>query len=171
MNRLAPTEHASANHTVSIDPLIKQAHKVCERHGVKLTLLRRQVLSIIWSSEKPIGAYAIMSQLEVVSDREHVAPPTVYRTLEFLQKFGLVHRIHSLNAFIGRSNPSSDHCDTLFVCAQCGVSHEVSNNVIQQSINLRANEMKFEVQQQALEILGRCQQCRQAEKDDHVARA
>ena len=59
-----------------------QVESACARQGLQLTALRRQVLNILAGSAAPLGAYAIIDQL---SRREGkpVAPPTVYRTLDF----------------------------------------------------------------------------------------
>ena len=76
----------------------ERVEQACLRDGVQLTPLRRRVLDIFSGSVAPLGAYAILEEL---SRREgkHVAPPTVYRTLDFLLERGFVHKIESLNAY------------------------------------------------------------------------
>jgi Fur family zinc uptake transcriptional regulator len=131
----------------------------CDQNGLRLTTLREQILHIIWQSQSPIGAYNIMHQLAEISYRDQVAPPTVYRGLDFLLKHRLIHRVHSLNAFIGRRNPSAPSYEALLICSDCGFAQEVPNQSIQQAINLSANEHRFCVEQQVLEIIGRCDSC------------
>lgn len=149
------------DHAACINQAIKFAEDFCEKKQLRLTKLRKHVLSLVWQTHKPIGAYAIMDMLEATSTREQVAPPTVYRALDFLVEHGLVHKVHSLNAFIGCSNPQRSQCDALFICTECGYTEEVPNNTIQQAINLSANKQKFSVEEQVLEITGRCISCKQ----------
>lgn len=149
------------DHQQCIDQALKRAKQVCEQNGVRLTELREQILRLIWQSHKPLGAYLLMNLLEEHSDRERVAPPTVYRTLDFLIDQGLIHKVHSLNAYVGCSSPNRQRCNALFICSDCGVTEEVPNNSIQQAINLSASQHKFTVENQMLEIMGKCQPCRQ----------
>lgn len=141
---------------------MQQAESVCSGRGARLTKLRRQVLELIWQSHTPLGAYALMDMLEQSSDRKRVAPPTVYRALDFLLDHGLIHKVHSLNAFLGCSHPKREHKDALFICLSCGFTEEVQSKPIQQAINLSASQNRFTVKQQVLEICGLCSHCRGA---------
>ncbi len=148
------------DHSVCIASALKQARSVCEKEGVRLTSLRKQILELIWQSHKPLGAYTLMEMLEKTSGRKRVAPPTVYRTLDFLMEQGLIHKVHSLNAFIGCATPAQKHNDALFICGDCGHTEEVRSGTIQQAINLSASQQKFTVREQILEVVGRCAECR-----------
>ena len=70
----------------------REVAAACGRLGLTMTPLRQTVLSIVSESPAPLGAYAI---LEALSRREgkSIAPPTVYRTLEFFLEHGFLHRI------------------------------------------------------------------------------
>lgn len=150
----------SHDHTACIKSALHNADLVCRRAGARLTPLRRQVLELVWQSHKPLGAYALMEMLQANSDRKRVAPPTVYRALDFLIEQRLIHKVHSLNAYLGCSNPRSNHSDALFICTQCGFTEEVPSHSIQQAINLSASQQRFTVQQKVLEIVGICGECR-----------
>ena len=146
-----------------IENALARAEELCRDRNLRLTELRRQVFVLIWQTRKPIGAYALMEQLQANSDREQVAPPTIYRAIDFLIQHGLVHKIHSLNAHYGCPNPLREHHDALFICSICGHTVEVPNNSIQHAIKLSANQHEFQVEQQMLEISGRCHNCIQPE--------
>jgi Fur family zinc uptake transcriptional regulator len=79
---------------------------LCAQKGLRLTALRRRVLELVWQSHKPLGAYDILAVLSE-QDGRRAAPPTVYRALDFLLENGLVHRISSLNAFVGCDAPGT----------------------------------------------------------------
>lgn len=151
--------HNEHNHQLCIESALKQAEERCLRENVRLTELRKQVLLLIWQTHKPIGAYALMEELEKHSDRSRVAPPTVYRAIDFLIEHGLIHKVHSLNAYFGCPNPLKKHYDALFICSTCKHTEEVPNNSIQQAINLSANKQRFQVERQMLEISGQCRSC------------
>ncbi len=148
------------SNALSVDSAIERARALCKKRGARLTRLREKVLLLIWQCDKPLGAYALMDLLAENSDREKVAPPTVYRALDFLMEEGLGHKVHSLNAYLRCTNPPNNHRDTLFICKHCGIAEEIPNNSIQQAINLSASQHRFTVEQQMLEIVGRCQLCK-----------
>ncbi|WP_188152103.1 Fur family transcriptional regulator [Teredinibacter waterburyi] len=156
---------ASAHdHTACIERALKEADLLCANADVRLTELRRKVLELIWQSHAPLGAYRLMEMLEQASDRKRVAPPTVYRALDFLIEQKLIHKVHSLNAFIGCTRPRQPHGDALFICRECGFTEEVASKPIQQAINLSASQQRFEVEDQFMEIIGRCAACRAKQK-------
>src|SRR3954453_3718975 len=101
--RTAPFQPKDHDHADCVAAALGAAERLCARRGARLTELRRRVLELIWRSHEPIGAYALLDRLG--RERGRVAPPTVYRALEFLIAHGLVHRIASLNAFIGCVHP------------------------------------------------------------------
>src|SRR5215472_6997382 len=103
-----------------------QVESACRKQGVQLTPLRRRVLDILSAGGAPLGAYAI---LEEMSRREgkRVAPPTVYRTLDFFLEHGFVHKIESLNAFAPCEHLEHAHHGTLLICEACGRSEEVED--------------------------------------------
>jgi Fe2+ or Zn2+ uptake regulation protein len=45
-----------------------------------------------------------------------IAPPTVFRTLKLLLEQGLVHRLSSLNAFVGCSRPRHAGSGQFLIC-------------------------------------------------------
>ena len=91
--------------------------------GVRFTPLRRRVLELVWSSHKPVGAYALLDQLR--NEDLGSAPPTVYRALDFLIENGLIHRIERMNAFVGCSHPGEAHRGFFLICGDCGNAEEL----------------------------------------------
>ena len=96
------------DHSHCVTHALGEAESLCTKSGVRLTDLRRRVLELVWQSHKPLGAYDILAVLSE-QDGRRAAPPTVYRALDFLLENGLVHRIASLNAFIGCNHPGHAH--------------------------------------------------------------
>ncbi len=98
------------NHQRCVNAALTQARERCTRSRARLTPIREAVLTLIWDSHKPMGAYQIVEQLPPLLDK-NVQAPSVYRAIDFLLELGLIHRITSLNAFIGCPFPGSEHSD------------------------------------------------------------
>lgn len=151
------------DHQLCIDHALSQAEKLCKERGVRLTSLRLRVLSLIWQSHKPLGAYDILNIL-TVEDGHNAAPPTVYRALDFLLENHLIHRLASRNSFVGCSHPTQEHEGYFFICSQCNNVLELEQTSINQAIEKAANEAKFMVATQTVEVLGVCHSCRGSEQ-------
>lgn len=158
-NVLNPFKQQRHNHDRCIKSAIKNAEDACHSAGLRLTKIRRQVLELIWKSHAPIKAYEILEHLH--QDNPRAAPPTVYRALEFLSEAGLVHRIESLNAFIGCGDPSSHpHIGQFLICQDCGAVAEINEPNITRALTREANHLGFATDEQIVEIKGLCPQCK-----------
>ena len=147
------------DHQQCVDHALSAAEQVCEREGVRFTALRRRVLELVWQSHKPLGAYDILETLSR-DDGRRAAPPTVYRALDFLLDNGLIHRIASLNAFIGCTSPEHSHQGQFLICRECRVTVELDQSAIHQAIEQSAQTEDFAVEAETVEVLGLCRQCR-----------
>jgi Fur family zinc uptake transcriptional regulator len=139
--------------TQALDKAIQQ----CQKKGLKLTKLRQQVLEIIWSSHEPIGAYEVLQALQ--KEGHKPAPPTAYRALDFLVTAHLIHRIESLNAYIGCPSPNDNHQCQFYICQDCGHIAEVDNPDVASAIVDGANALGFKSQQPVIEVHGICKDC------------
>ena len=152
------------NHRACMREALAAAEALCVERGLRLTPLRRRVLELVWQSHKPQGAYDLLEKLDSAEGPGAKAPPTIYRTLEWLQEQGFVHRIESLNAFIGCPAPDpasgEGHSSQFFICADCGVAAEVHDNGVASAIAEQARRLGFAVEGQTVEIRGRCPGCR-----------
>jgi Fur family zinc uptake transcriptional regulator len=72
---------------------------------VDLTKNQSLVMGALTNSDGPLSAYTILDQLR---DHGFRAPLQVYRALDKLVEFGLVHRLESLNAFVACRHPGCD---------------------------------------------------------------
>jgi Fur family transcriptional regulator, zinc uptake regulator len=135
-----------------------QVESACARQGVQLTPLRRRVVDVLRDSAAPLGAYAIMEEL---SRREgkRVAPPTVYRTLDFLLEHGFVHKIESLNAYAPCEHLGHAHHGMLMICEACGRSEEVDDDDVMRAIAATAASAEFTLRRVMVEAQGLCGRC------------
>ncbi|WP_114395081.1 Fur family transcriptional regulator [Oleisolibacter albus] len=150
----APHGH---DHHSCVATALSRARQICAARDVRLTPQRERVLELVWSSHRPRGAYDILEDLS--QDGRRVAPLTVYRALDFLLEQGLVHRIESLNAFVGCADPGHAHAGQFLVCERCGEATELSAPEVSQAIATVAARSGFAVSRQTVEVAGLCPAC------------
>ena len=90
------------------------------------------------------------------------APPTVYRALDFLIEADLVHRLDSLNAFVGCPDPSNPHTGQFLICRSCRSVTELDDAEISRLVDSKAADLGFTAIHQTFEIQGLCRTCREA---------
>lgn len=146
------------DHLRCINAAISRAKELCQQNSVRLTPIRESVLRILWQQHRPLGAYQIQDQLSRIAEKP-VAPPTVYRAIEFLLEQGLIHRISSLNAYIGCPFTGSNHSNLFMICNNCGNTAEVAQNNINSLLQDTSKRVGFTLQSQSLELFGLCPQC------------
>ena len=159
------TAYQAHNHKNCIDQALDQATTICQNNGQRLTDLRKSVLKLVWSSHKPVGAYDILAMLSKGQDRP-AAPPTVYRALDFLLEQRLIHRIATLNAYIGCDSPESPHDGTFLICEQCKTTRELGSQEHATLLRHQANATGFKASQTLVEISGLCPACQQGNVDE-----
>jgi Fur family zinc uptake transcriptional regulator len=154
---IAPFQSHGHDHGQCVVEAIAAAESRCEKDGSSFTPLRRKVLELVWSSHGPVGAYEVLEKLR--SSRRNAAPPTVYRALEFLMEHGLIHRIESLNAYVGCGDPARRHGGQFLICRDCQSVAELDDRAIDRAVTRRADALGFDVEQQTVEIIGQCADC------------
>jgi Fur family zinc uptake transcriptional regulator len=142
---------------------LTRAAALCTSRGARLTDLRRQVLGLILESTAPAGAYDLLERLK--RTRRGAAPPTVYRTLDFLQGQGLVHRVERLAAFVGcvaQDAAHADHTAQFLICRGCGQVIELDDRHLAHALVEAAERLGFAVGSATIEAEGLCAACRAA---------
>ena len=140
----------------------------CLRQGYHLTPLRRQVLDIFSGSAAPLGAYAILEELSR-REMKQVAPPTVYRTLDFFLEHGFVHKIESLNAYTPCEHLEHAHHAMLLICQSCGRSEEVEDSGVMRAIGDSADAAGFVLRRVVTEAQGLCRRCVETDEAKSLA--
>lgn len=143
--------------TTQCDKALTIAEEICQGRGVRLTQQRRQVLEILCTRARPMGAYEVLDCLrELVPGAK---PPTAYRALEFLQQQGLVHRIESMNAFVGCTHPDHPHASQFLICRDCGQVEELESESVDRTLGSALEQCGFQAESQVIEVTGRCADC------------
>jgi Fur family zinc uptake transcriptional regulator len=92
-----------------------------------------------------------------------VAPPTVYRTLDFLVENGFVVKIESRQAYIACDHLGHDHDHhhhgIVLSCVKCGRSAEVESAAVEKEVAAIAAGRCLKVERKVFEIDGICAEC------------
>jgi Fur family zinc uptake transcriptional regulator len=138
---------------------LQLASDACRLGGSELTALRRAVLSLILEAETPPTAYQLLDRLRAAR-KKGVAPPTIYRALDFLVEQKLVHKLERLNAFVPCIEVGHGGDPAAFlICRVCETVEEVEDPTLVAALNHVAAERGFRMKRSTVEIEGICAAC------------
>ncbi len=156
-NEISTLPAASHDHQQCVHKALKTAEQLCLERGVQLTSIRHQVLALIWESHKAVKAYDLLDKIKPL---QHAAKPaTIYRALDFLIEQGLIHRVESLNAFVGCRCSDHQHEQLLLICKLCHEVEERTAQHVMQVLNEEFKQAGFSAHSKAIEIHGVCAKC------------
>jgi Fur family zinc uptake transcriptional regulator len=147
----------SHDHNKCLKTAIINAEAICQKAKTKLTPIRKMVLELIWKEHNPVKAYDLLSRLD--TNKCSAKPPTIYRALDFLLEMGLIHKIETMNSFVGCHHPEISHFCQFAICESCGSLEEFCDESIADIIKNNAKKIGFKIKSQKLEIIGRCEKC------------
>jgi Fur family zinc uptake transcriptional regulator len=146
-------------HDHSSDPgeLLADAEKRCAEAGEAFTPLRRRVLEALIDHKGPAKAYDLMSL--IAPGEAPAKPPTIYRTLDFLQRLGLAHRIESVNAYVACGVGACARSTMFLICEQCGSAEEFDAGHALVDLGEAAAQEGFRIKRTMIEATGLCADC------------
>ncbi len=155
------SQHACTDpqhHVHDGDAFVSEVERLCEERGLRLTPLRANALRLIADAGRPVKAYELLDQMKAT--HEAAAPPTVYRALDFLLEHGFIHKLSSINAYVGCHHPgSAQHAVPFLICDRCQSATELEDEHIVELLDARARATGFVPQAQTLEVHGLCARC------------
>lgn len=147
----------SHNHSTCMQHAIEAAEKICNDKGVRLTAIRKRILELICTSHKAIGAYELLDLFK--QEDAKAKPVTIYRALDFLMDVGLVHKVESLNAFIGCLQSEKQHQTAILICDNCKNAYEVDATIVYENLLNISQDLQFKTQKLTIELCGLCVNC------------
>jgi len=141
---------------------LSAAAQVCARRKLRLTSRRRQVLEILLLSHQPMGAYDVLAEMNRNHPGQRIAPPIVYRAIDFLLTEGLIHRIESRNAFISCTHPGDCRGARFLICRDCERVAELAGG--DPGLLAGADDLGFAVDYSVVEITGVCAECQKHDR-------
>ncbi|MBS0251149.1 MAG: transcriptional repressor [Proteobacteria bacterium] len=128
---------------------------------IKKAQAAKVILAALKLMRRPVSAYEIQASL---SDRFHLAPPTIYRALDMLMDEGLVHKIQSLNAFVACRHVGHADRTAFAICTECGSVMEICGSGIDAILESCSHQLGFELHESNVELHGACKKCSTSEK-------
>ncbi len=150
------------DHSICLDTVLNHARRICAERGVQLTPIRYQVLELICDSHQAVKAYDLLDKIKPLQPA--AKPATIYRALDFLLEQGLIHRIESLNAFVGCGHSGHRDEQLMLICKHC---HEVEERPALNVMSMLALEIQlasFSEYSKTIEIQGICSKCAALDK-------
>ncbi|KXI30236.1 transcriptional repressor [Paraglaciecola hydrolytica] len=142
----------------NIDLNVNKARIFCEKKGARFTTLREKVYALLLQQDGAIGAYELLDSLKLTESA--AKPATVYRTLDFLLEFGLVHKLESTNAFVACHHFDCNHPVQFLICDSCGEVQEIQSLGLKDTLDKQAMSVGFKVAKQTIEAHGTCAACK-----------
>ena len=130
--------------------------KVCHQQGLHFTSNRREVQEILLQMEHPMTAYEIIAVLRTKHNRT-IAPPTVYRALNFLLQNGFISRIEATKSYAPTKH--AEQPSMFFICEECGALGAIKNFKFEDFLVKQTASLGFKINKSAIEIKGICINC------------
>ena len=124
--------------------------KCCNRND-------QQTLNILKKHNKGLTAYQVLSELQKT---RNVKPMTIYRSLNSLQKMGVVHKSNqSKTYFICHGNGKDKHNPILAICKKCEKTEEINPTIFSKIFHNLKTKEKYDFSNFELEISTLCKRC------------
>ncbi|MEO8011379.1 MAG: Fur family transcriptional regulator [Dokdonella sp.] len=157
MSKAAARQSKAHSHLHDARGFVESVTQSCDERGLRLTPLRLRVLELVAAAEKPVKAYDLLDRLKDGPGMS--APPTVYRALDFLLENGFIHKLESINAFVGCHHPGEAHQVPFLICDACSSAIEICDDRVSTLLSEQARERGFAPAGQTLEVHGTCARC------------
>jgi len=145
-----------------LEKRLLKAEEQCRLNGSKLTLKRKQVLSILLDVKKAISAYEL---IDIFEDKfqQNMPPMSAYRVLDYLVNLDLAHKINVANKFVACAHIGCENNHDvvqLLFCNQCQNVQEMPvNPSIAESFTNELENSGFQLCSQQIELNCICNSC------------
>ncbi|MDA8080115.1 MAG: Fur family transcriptional regulator [Actinomycetota bacterium] len=123
--------------------------------GGRITNARRSVLQALVTARTHVTAEDLLNIVQSESPEIHLS--TVYRTLDALEKLGVVDHVH-----LGHGRAVyhlSDNAHQHIVCDKCSSVEEVPSELFLQLEKDLKDKYRFKVRMNHFAVIGTCSQC------------
>lgn len=148
------------DHRAHAAEALARAERICRERGLRLTPIRARALEALHADHRPVGAYDLADRISPAGGRR-LAPISIYRALDFLVEQGFVHRLSSRNAYVAcLHGHGAGDVVAFLICEACGGVDEDSSASMKQAVAAITKSRHFAPSHQVVEIVGRCEHCR-----------
>ena len=137
---------------------VEQMVAICRARGGRMTVQRRAVLAKLVEAKQPLSAYDLLERLK--PEDASATPASTYRCLDFLQEYGLVHRLETTRSFVACEHPDHVHAVQFLICRECGTVVEAEDKRVASATKSLGERMGFAVDRRTVELTGVCSSCK-----------
>ena len=136
---------------------MQEWERVLVQAGCRLTAARRAVIQVLAATTAPLPPGVIRQRASGIYPRLGLV--TVYRTLDLLERFALVRRVHQENGCHGYLPASPGHQHAI-LCRTCGQATEFSGSEDLDGLMTRVErDTGYRVEEHLLQLVGLCPTC------------
>ncbi|MDQ2985361.1 MAG: transcriptional repressor [Armatimonadota bacterium] len=127
--------------------------------GLRITGARKQVVQVLATTRKPLGAYGIRDRVVEAGGKIDVV--SVYRILNALTDIGLAHHIGAVDGYLAcTAGHAHEHETQHLICKSCGCVEEIDiPRSAMEAIDGAGKSGGFKRIRARVEVLGTCSHC------------
>ncbi len=135
-----------------------------QSRGERITPIRRALIAIFNAAHNPVTPQQLLAEL--LRKNLLANKTTVYRQLETLVKYNIVHEVHFADRITRYELTSETGHHHHLVCVECGRIEDISFPTdLREYEKAIRRKSKFTVLQHSLEFFGLCQHCSLKQKN------
>ena len=129
--------------------------------GLRLTQARQAILQVVGNAAAHLQVAEVHRRALAIDPKIGLA--SVYRTIDLLDRLGLVKRVHVGHRHRHYAPATEGHGHHL-VCNGCGRVVEFSECQVERLAKTLARRTRFVIESHSIELYRRCPDCRRAQK-------
>jgi Fur family ferric uptake transcriptional regulator len=137
--------------------------EILQQDGCRITAPRRAIIEVLVNSPRALQPAEVYSISKV--NHPGIGLVTVYRTLERLEKLGLIQRVHREDG-CHMLMPAADGHEHYLICTTCGRAILFQGDDLGKLFTKVESTTGFEVSEHWLQLFGTCPDCRE-QTDTH----
>ena len=143
---------------ISREEAIDELKKIVKQKGLKYTVQREIVLSILIHAEDHLSAEEVYNEIKSKYTESNIGIATVYRALSFLEEVDLITSITFGSDGKKYESNAKSHHDHL-ICTECGKIVEFLDDEIEKRQERIAKKNKFKITNHSMQLYGICGDC------------
>lgn len=124
--------------------------------NLKRTKMRQLIVNLLKETKEPVSAFELQQNL--IKDNYDVWPSTLYRSLDALEKAGIVTKFTLTNSPTALYKLKTEEHTHYAICLSCQKMFPVLNCPLE-NFNPEISNEKFLVLSHKMELYGYCQKC------------
>ena len=125
--------------------------------GQRLTRQRSVIVDVMLNADRALEPIEVFDLGR--KSYPNLGLVTVYRTLENLEKLGLLQKVHQMQRQNKYFKSSQGHHQHLLICTSCGKAVYFDGFDLKQQFNKISDELNFQINDHWLQLFGICRQC------------